>query len=456
MPFVPETKNRFTPEAPSEPSISEKAKAFGYGAATGFAGGPGELEKFGAQTVPEAVGLSSPEERGKFMGRETFFPTMSEVGKSLQKIGVTEPREEVGGWKTAGELIGGLGTSVPSILKTGVTKLLGTPTKTTAYLAKIAEDLGFKLSPAQLRADVPVSQKGATGWSKENQTLANKLASEGTGQKATEINGEFISGRLKDLGGQYDKLYKGNVFNIDKDAVDTINQIRAMEMQLPGIASSSQVKQVADSIVANFKTLSRRPNADPNTFGIEGEALQRLRNALTQQARGTNPGNARELYNLVDVIDASVAKNHPKIAAELNALRPKYRNTIILEDLYKAGGIKQGNISLEQLGTMLRGKRDAVRGSASDIDHLGELGRELKLQARWQQTGSGGYEGVKTLSDILGTTIGAGATGLGLRSRPARFLQKKFSGPNVGNKYAPNYPEVTATGTFVQPFQQEE
>ena len=435
-----------------EPTLAEKAKAFGYGAATGFTGGPGELEKFAVQTVPEAVGLSDPEERSKFMGRETFFPTIAETGKVLQKVGITQPKEDVSGYQTAGEIIGGLGTSIPSLFKTGVNALLGATTKTRSAIAKSAEDLGFKLSPAQVRSIDPVGQKGATGFADHNQNLSNKLVSEGTGKKVDEVSKEFIAERLSTLGNDFNKLYKGKTFNIDQDAVNAIEQIRAMETQLPNVAASSPVKQVADSISANFRSLSRRPGAAPNTFGIEGEALQRLRNSLTEQARSGSRSNAREIYDLVDVIDSSIAKNHPDIAAKLTELRPKYRNSIILEDLYRSNGIKGGDVSLEKLGAMLGKKRNAVRGTSSDIDHLGEMGRELGLRARWDPVG----EGDRILGSVLGKAIGVGSTGLGLRSRAARSLQRNFSGPNVSKTYAPNYPEVTAAGTLVQPFQQEE
>jgi ATP-dependent Clp protease ATP-binding subunit ClpC len=49
--------SRFTPDAPEEPTIGEKAGAGLYGAATGFVGGLGELEKFGADVVPEFLGF---------------------------------------------------------------------------------------------------------------------------------------------------------------------------------------------------------------------------------------------------------------------------------------------------------------------------------------------------------------------------------------------------------------
>ena len=45
----------------AEPTLGEKAKAFGYGAVVGFGGGLGEIEKFSGTTIPEFVGLKDPE-----------------------------------------------------------------------------------------------------------------------------------------------------------------------------------------------------------------------------------------------------------------------------------------------------------------------------------------------------------------------------------------------------------
>ena len=168
----------------AEPTLGEKAKAFGYGAVGGFGGGLGEIEKFSGTTIPEFVGLKDPNEPGI----KPFLPTVSDVEKFEQKLGVKKPREEVSGYKTAGELLGGFGTSIPGMVRGGAKFLLGVPSKLSENVAKKAEKLGFKLSPSQVRQDVPLSSKGASNIlgssAKENQVLANELASKGTGAVA--------------------------------------------------------------------------------------------------------------------------------------------------------------------------------------------------------------------------------------------------------------------------------
>lgn len=425
---------------PAEPTALEKARAFAYGAGTGFFGGPGELEELGAYTAPEMLGLREKGQKEKmpFGGRPTLFPTVSEVEKAFQKVGVEPPREEVGGYKTAGQVIGGFGTALPGIFRTGTKALLGTPTKTSAAYAKAAEDLGFKLSPSQVRADVPVSAYGATGWAKENQVLANELASLGTGLKTAEINSEFIGKRLKSLGSEYDKLYKGKQLAVDNSVTPALQNILMREQEL-GVAGVSTVKQAAQTMLDSIQSKG---------LVVLGDDLQRLRNALTERARSTSSrGNAHEIYDLVDVIDDAVAKKNPAFKATLDGLRPQYRNTIILEDLYRQGGIKQGNISLERLGNMLRGKRDAVRRTGQDIDDLGDLGRELGLRARWETVGRGATAGEDVLGKALGTGADIASTLTGTRSRVARAIQRYDKEDPTGiAKYLQKYRGVIGTG----------
>jgi len=445
---------------PEEPTFGEKTKAGLYGAATGFAGGLGELEKFAAYDVPEMMGLREKGQRDQVMGRETIFPTIKEAEAGLKKLGIEKPREEVSGYQTAGELVGGLGTSLPGLVRGGTRMLLGVPTATREASAKAAEKLGFKLSPSQVRQSEPAGSKGATFFAEKNQTLANELASKGTGKQVKEIDAPFIGERLKDLGGQFDNLYKGKVFNIDKDAVDALNQIRSMEAQLPNVAGVSSVAQTADEIIKNFQALANRKGAMPNTFGIEGEALQRIRNALTERARSTSASSAREIYNLVDVIDSSIAKNHPQIAKQLDVIRPQYRNTVILEDLYKSGGIKGGDVSLDKLGNMMRYDRGVARRTGQEIDDLAKLGRDLQLRAMWEGAGKAGTEGQDILGKVLGTGTDLAGKLTGLQTRQARAVQRNIGqkptttralGPGVAN-----VPAGLAAGTVTRPFQTEE
>ena len=464
MPFKPDTEitSRFKPDTQDagEPTFGQKAGALGYGAVTGLLGGLGELEKFGAYDIPEMVGLREKGERDQFVGRETIFPTIAETEQVLKKVGIEKPREEVGGYKTAGEVIGGLGPALPGLARGTTRALVGTPSRTSESYAKAAEDIGFKLSPAQVRQDIPVPAKGATFFAEKNQSLANKLASASTGKEAREISPDFIRSRLSDLGKEFDKVYKGKDFNIGPDAVSALRSIASNEMQLPVNAQVTAVKNTAKTLLDNYESLARTKGAIPSTFSIEGNILQRIRSDLMAGARSaTNRQDAHQIYELIDIIDSSVAKAHPEVAAKLAEIRPLYRNTIVLEDLTKQGGIQQGNISLEKLGNMLGQRKSGLRNQ-KDIDQLGEMGRQLKLRARWETEGRGATGGEDVLGRVLGTGTDIAAALTGTRSRPARAAQRMLGKqPEVFRISRPglaNVPAGVAAGTATRPFQASE
>jgi hypothetical protein len=442
--------------APEEPSFKEKAGAAAYGAATGLAGGLGELEKFGAYTVPEFLGVREPGTRDQFMGRETIFPTIKEAQAGLAKLGIKPPREEVSGYQTGGEILGGIGPSLPGAVRGAGRALLGVPSKTSEAAAKEAEQIGFKLSPAQVRQTPRAGAKGSTFSAEHNQELANKLAAESTGKSATEISPDFVRGRLKELGAEFDKVYRGKEFNLDKQAVDALQQIALAENYLPPSVAVSGVKQTANNILGNYQSLVMLPGAKPSTFKVSGDALQRIRTDLLQAARASGSRqDAHVIYDLVDELDQSVARNHPDVAAKLAELRPKYRNTIILEDMVRRGGIDQGNISLEKLGEMLGAKKEGVRRATGELDRLGELGRTLKLRALWQTEGGAETEAGDLLSKVLGTTMGASAKALGLRSGAARAAQRQLA-KQPSKAATTRIPQAAAAGTVTRPFQTEE
>lgn len=432
--------------------MGRRLGATAYGAATGLAGGLGELEKFGAYQVPEMLGLREPGKRDQFMGRETVFPTTQEVQKGLGKIGIQPPAERYRGYQTAGEILGPMATMAPGAAR----GLLGVPSQTSAAAAREAEQLGFKLRPAQVRQDEPVGAVGAVGFREENQRLANQLASRTTGKEAAEIDDKFIRGRLSELGKEFDRLYKGQRFNIDQPAVQALQQIQQFEQLLPPSASLSNVKKTADNILANYRSLIIRPGAQPQSFAIDGEALQTIRNDLMAAARSaTDRSDAHRIYELIDTIDDSIARNQPQIAQELNRIRPLYRNTVVLEDLLRNGGIQKGNISLERLGNLLGARREGVRRIGGELDQLGRLGRELRIRSRAEATGATPEAGEKTLTGALGQTLGTMTAPI-LQTRTARALQRAMT-PSVRKRYLGSAaPAATTAGAVAGQFQGEE
>lgn len=417
---------------PEEPEMSaEKIGAAGAVGAGAALAGPRLLRTLGAGV--QAIPLPATRAVGAGMrGLGTALQAIPTAKRTAAGSGILAGTETVG---QAGEQVGiprivsepAALFGAPAAARTVVRGVLGAPTRTREQYARAAEELGFKLSPAQVRADVPIPARGATFASDANQRLANELVSGSTGQVAKEISPEFVRNRLRDLGQDFERLYRGQQFNIDPQAVQAIQSIAANEMQLPVNASVSSVRNTANNIIQNYQQLASRPGAKPGTFAIEGDMLQRLRTDLLGAARSaTQRQDAHQIYELVDTIDASIARNHPQIAAELARLRPLYRNTIILEDLIRANGIRGGDVSLEKLGNLVMGRKGGVR-SQRDLDQLGEMGRELQLRARWEKEGAGATAGEDILGKALGTGADIAGRLTGLRGTTARAAQRYYA-----------------------------
>lgn len=104
-------------EAAKPEMLQGRAGAVTRGGITGLAGSLGELEKFGAYTVPRAFGFQR--EPQQLFGRETLFPTTEEVSNVLERVGYKKPPSEFGIYETAGEIGGGLTTAVPALTRLG-------------------------------------------------------------------------------------------------------------------------------------------------------------------------------------------------------------------------------------------------------------------------------------------------------------------------------------------------
>lgn len=447
-------KQRATPSKPeTQASMREFAKetgqALGLGVPKEPEMSPGAIAgATGVGTTAGAFGPTALRKAGQFVGKIPTAPTraagglMQALGTGLQSIPTGRRAAAAGAALGGTELTGQLGEQAgvpravtglatlgltPPLARAGARGLLGAPTATREQYARAAEQLGFKLSPAQVRADIPLPAKGATFSSEKNQKLANELVSASTGKQAAEISPDFVRGRFDALGKEFDKIYSGKMFNIDPQAIQAIESISRIENQLPPTASVSAVKATADQILKNYRSMASRKGAVPGTFSIEGDMLQRLRTDLLGAARSaTNRQDAHAIYELVDVIDGSVARNYPQIAAKLEEIRPQYRNTVILEDLIKAGGIRGGDVSLEKLGQVIQARKSGIR-SQRDLDKLGEMGRELQLRARWEREGAGATAGESLIGQAIGTAADITGTLTGLRSGPARSVQRFYA-----------------------------
>jgi hypothetical protein len=416
-----------------EPSLGKKTKSFLYGAGTGLVSGLGELERFGAHTIPETLGLSSEKNRGKLFGRETIFPTTKEVEKVLQKVGIEPPDQNVSGYRTAGEIIGGFGMAGPRLLRGAGRSLAGTASETGERLARRAEDLGFRVSAAQARQKRPVGVSGPVFGSEANQTLANRLASESTGVPGVnEIDDVFIRNRLTNLGAEYDKLFANQQIRLDPQSIQALQDVANIQNLLPNAAAgvSPAARQSVNNILNNYQQLAKTPGANPAAFAADGPELQRIRSGLLTAARNSPDMATRSgIFDLLEGIDQSIARNHPQIFSEIRRLNPLYRNTVNLEQLMQQGGIRQGNISLDRLGNMLGQRPGSVRYEPTGLDELGQLGRELQMRAIWEPSGRAYTPEMAAAGQAAGVRTGAVESLARLSTPFQRTLQRNLQPP---------------------------
>ena len=434
-------------DIPEEPEFSPEriATSGAVGAGMG-AFGPQALK--GAGTLVGMIPTPPTRAAGGLMkalgtGLQRIPPAKRTAGTAALTAGAEaggQAAQQVGLPRIVGEL--GVGAAAPRLGRMATEAVLGRPTFTSERAARRLEELGFELSPSQVRERKPIGEYGQMFKGKKNQDLANRLASKGTGKEAREINEKFLQSRIDDLGGQYDKLYKGQTFRVDPSVQNSLQSLLDYEQSL-GVAGVSTVKQAADTIINKLRT------GGPQ---IVGDDLQRLRNAVTQRARDSNNPSARhEMYNFVRQIDDAISQNNPMFKATLDKLNPQYRNTMILKDLLESGGIQQGNISLERLGNLMRAQ--AMRRSPQDIDELAQLGRTAKLRALWEPAGQASAA-ESALGQVFGTTADIAAALAGTRGATARDVQRSM----LTTK--PTSPRVTvpaavaareATGALPQP-----
>lgn len=296
---------------------------------------------------------------------------------------------------------------------------IGVPTKTVEEIAREFEKRGYKLEPGQLRADKPFSSPGFGSARAANQKLANREASITTGQAAPAggLSEKFLNKRLDDLGKEYDRIYsKQKSLILDKQAIDEMSDILNKEIQVvPG--QVHPVTQATANLVKNYNALSAQMQQPLAGMKVPSDVLQRVLSELKRVARTSTDGNDRYIASkAISTIDNSVVRKHPEIAKELQALNKKYRASIALKELWDAGGIQGGNISLRKLGDR------AEKLEGSDLYDLAVGGRELNMAARWEGSGAG-EPGMETILSPRKLARALG-TGLGLRSQAARGIQR--------------------------------
>lgn len=177
-----------------EPTVGEKTGAALYGLGTGIAGGFGELEKFGAYTVPEFFGATP--QRQEFLGRETIFPTVEEVEKGLSKVGIQKPRQAVEPYRFGGEIAPAVAVGGAGLYKLGKYGISKASDLASLLRGKRTGEQAAKLATEAQRAGQSGQKAITQAETSQQQQLAQQAerAAQATtaGQKAEAAGGRAL------------------------------------------------------------------------------------------------------------------------------------------------------------------------------------------------------------------------------------------------------------------------
>jgi len=294
-----------TPKAPVKeaPGFGEKAGAFVYGLATGIPGSVGDIEAM-LPGGPE-VGAKG---KGALKGYETVFPTTQNIQAGLTKLGVPEPRKEVSGYKTAGELAPAVvagGKGLYELGKYGFGKLSGLfgggkelsealKSKTAGLITEETAKAGKRAETAESRAGV--AEKVAEREAGKPATAYGQLPGVTTTTEAGVV--KPIPQSLDEIGTTirtetnkvYDNLKATRQANAEKNKGDAFNFARQKELGGAKAEDTQAYKEVMSEIDRLIK--------DKET-GLAVATLDPIKNPLLAIRRALDPRYVDEATGMV-------------------------------------------------------------------------------------------------------------------------------------------------------------
>ena len=229
-------------EVPTGEQLRQRWAETGKGIVSGIPGQFGDIEQFG-RAFAGGIGAN--------VSQTTVLPTTEEIGTAIFGKPQTE---ELGKYRTGGGMVGGLVSpfAVARGIRTGTEALIGSPSELSAKLARDAENLGFKLEPAQVREAKPMGSPGfGVEAQVENQQLANRLVSKETGLETTSITPEFVQGRLRAVGDELNKIYNREI-TIDGSLAQAAKAAADFERQI-GAAADTRVASIGENIFRRWE-----------------------------------------------------------------------------------------------------------------------------------------------------------------------------------------------------------
>jgi hypothetical protein len=344
-----------------EYTLGQRDYAFAYGAGAGVLGGLGDIEHFGAYTVPEFFG-AKPKREDMGFGRETLFPTSEEVKKVASYVGIPEPAK---GTETAERV----GEIAPAVIAGG---------KGLYDLGKF----GFNLAKKSLSAPSAIGKEST--FSELGTKIENFLKGEkGKGYKARKIEADNNYQNAKDIA--LAEQGSGNAFAQSRQGQKLIKELEESKYTYSNgkrfLKSEPEIKAIDHLIevlkpevsVTQRTALSTNPFAAKTTVpgirketqkGIEAiiDELRQLREVNKPGVVSTNYGglSAKYVRDLIAKIEGDAAKG-----TGLYGWSPEYAKA---DKLYKAASDKLKPFETELMRKVLREEKYVPGETVKDVE----------------------------------------------------------------------------------------
>ena len=328
-------------------NVGGAVRAMGRGAVEGTLGQIGDVALMARRYNPfEMAGLlpKVPVEDRPF-GREIGifpFPTTEEVAKGTEYF-VDAPDKDKAIFRTAGQVLGPL-TSPRAIGKLGqeaADALVARPSIRGSKVAAEAEAENLSVRAGQISGKKPTGEP----LSLKEQQKVNEEVSSVTGASTKSIDPEFIEGRLKSLGKDYESIYSGE-FNIGEDVAAAAKAIVRDEAGI-GAAGDSGVASIAQNIFGRWSKAKEAAEA----LAQQQQIMRTIKGQQTGLKRGTGdyvikkfePGERIDAAPLTDdLLRMYGAGNHTNVRPITAADAPAWASDVnkVITDLTEQLGLR--------------------------------------------------------------------------------------------------------------------
>lgn len=262
-----------------------------------------------------------------------------------------------------------------------------------------ARQAGIPLHISQLSQSIPVKTlastakylplSGAGKAAQRQQGAFNRAVGRTFGAEADQLSDEVMAGARKNLGRQYQDLYRGRQIAASDDLVRRLAEINNRAAQ---DLTDDQAKVVSKQL---DKIIDKAANGS-----LTGEQYQALRTSLGDAASDNATGRFIKMLRK-ELDDAAALAMSPADAAKLKQTQGQWANMRTAEGVLKQVAGAGGDIRPAALWPAIR------NGSTKEMRELGRLG-QLLLKDPIPDSGTAGR--LLTLTGLGGVGVGSGGS----------------------------------------------